>query len=161
MKAHRLHSAVRKKFILITKIWITIFRGSWGAKSTTVVIYEECPSTTRHINNADAKSWHAEWNFLAEHALQNGEQETTRKAFLRARIYHRAPLFIMGRKHPDFYSHSDRMKICFQKAAKLFDPLIEPIEVPFQGGTLSGYFWKVDDSKTPRPTLVVVGGVET
>jgi pimeloyl-ACP methyl ester carboxylesterase len=129
---------------------------------------EECLSTAKHINNADAESWYTEWNFLAEqvqsqaeHALENGEQETARKAFLRASTYHRATLFIMGPKHPDFYSHWSRMQTCFQKAAELFDPIIEPIEVPFQGGTLPGYFWKADNSKTPRPTLVVVGGVET
>jgi pimeloyl-ACP methyl ester carboxylesterase len=53
------------------------------------------------------------------------------------------------------------MQTCFQKAARLFDPAIEFIEVPFQGHILPGYFCKVDDSNVPRPTLVVVGGVET
>jgi len=130
--------------------------------------YEECLSTARRITNADAESWEREWSALAqavqnqaERALQDGEQEAARKAFLRACTYHRAPLFIMAPKHPNFYKHWQAMQYCFQKAAELFDPIIEPIQVPFQGHTLAGYFWKVDDSTTPRPTLIVVGGVET
>jgi pimeloyl-ACP methyl ester carboxylesterase len=130
--------------------------------------HEECLSTAQRITNADAESWNREWSALAERvqaqaerALKNGERQAARKAFLRASTYHRAPLFIMSQKHPDFYRHWEDMQCCFQKAAELFDPVIERIEVPFQGQTLPGYFWKVDDSQTPRPTLVVVGGVET
>ncbi|HSM72006.1 MAG TPA: alpha/beta hydrolase, partial [Anaerolineales bacterium] len=129
---------------------------------------EECLATAQRITNADAESWYSEWTALAvqvqsqaEHALQNGDREAARKAFLRACTYHRAPLFIMGQKHPDFYKHWRNMQTCFRKAAELFDPIIEPIEVPFQGQNLSGYFWKVDTSDTLRPTLIVVGGVET
>ncbi|HJR82146.1 MAG TPA: alpha/beta fold hydrolase [Anaerolineales bacterium] len=129
---------------------------------------KECLHTAQRIPNADIECWHSEWSALAEQVenraeqtLESGDRETARKAFLRASTYHRAPLFIMGPKHPDFYSHWGSMQACFRKAAELFDPVVEPIEVPFQGQTLSGYFWKVDSSDTPRPTLVVVGGVET
>lgn len=128
----------------------------------------ECMETVQKIPNADVQAWHREWSSLAgrvesqaEQALEKGDRESARKAFLRASTYHRAPLFIMGQKHPDFYERHQNMQDCFRKAAALFDPIIEPIEVPFQGQSLPGYFWKVDDSETPRPTLVVVGGVET
>jgi pimeloyl-ACP methyl ester carboxylesterase len=128
----------------------------------------ECLSTAERITNADSRSWQREWSILAnqvqsqaETALQNRDREMARKAFLRASTYHRAPLFFMGRNHPDFYMHWRLMHICFQKATQLFDPVIESIEVPFQEHTLPGYFWKVDDKKLPRPTLIVVGGVET
>ena len=130
--------------------------------------YEECLSTARRITNADAESWHREWRTLAkqvqdqaEHALKNGQQETARNAFLRACTYYRAPLFIMAPKHPDFYKNWEAMQYCFRKAAGLFRPPIEAIEVPFQEHKLPGYFWKVDETNKPRPTLLVVGGVET
>jgi hypothetical protein len=97
----------------------------------------------------------------AEKALQSGDKESARKLFLRASTYHRGPLFIMGQKHPDFYKHWQNMQACFRKAAQLSNPVIEPIEVPFNGQTLAGYFWGVDQSKSARPTLIVVGGVET
>ena len=129
---------------------------------------EECLSTAARISNADAESWHREWSTLAEKvqheaedALQSDETEAARKAFLRACTYYRAPLFIMSPKHPDFYQHVQAMQACFRSAGKLFNPIIEPIEVPFQEHALPGYFWKVDNSNTPRPTLIVVGGIET
>jgi alpha-beta hydrolase superfamily lysophospholipase len=129
---------------------------------------QECLTTAERISNADTEGWHREWGVLAaqvqaqaERALQNGEREAARRAFLRACTYHRAPLFIMGRNHPDFYKHWQNMQSCFRQAAELSHPVIEPIGVPFGEHTLPGYFWKVDESNTPRPTLVVVGGVET
>lgn len=128
----------------------------------------ECMDTAARIKDADAESWYAEWSALAarveaqaEAALAAGDNETSRKTFLRACTYHRAPLFIMGQKHPDFYAHWQKMQACFRKAAALFSPSIEAIQIPFQGQILDGYFWKVDDSGQKRPTLVVVGGIET
>jgi pimeloyl-ACP methyl ester carboxylesterase len=130
--------------------------------------HAECMNTVPKIPNADVQAWYTEWSSLAqrveaqaEETLSQGDRQTACKAFLRACTYHRAPLFIMGRSHPDFYKHWQAMQCCFQKAAKLFEPVIEPIEVPFDGQTLPGYFWKVDNNKTPRPTLVVAGGMET
>lgn len=128
----------------------------------------ELLETAKRIPNADVQAWHTEWSVVArrieaqaEAALQKGDKESARKLFLRACTYHRGPLFIMGQKHPDFYKHWQNMQTCFRKAAELSNPVIEPIEVPFQGKSLSGYFWKADNSNNPRPTLVVVGGVET
>ena len=128
----------------------------------------ELLETAKKIPNADIQAWHMEWPALAqrieaqaEEALGRGDTEAARRLFLRASTYHRGPLFIMGQKHPDFYRHWQNMQTCFRKAAELFDPVIEAIDVQFQGQTLPGYFCKVDASKTPRPTLVVVGGVET
>jgi pimeloyl-ACP methyl ester carboxylesterase len=129
---------------------------------------EECLSVAKRITNASAESWNREWSALAEQIhhraiqeLNEGAKEAARKSFLRACTYYRAPLFLMSQKHPDFYSHVHAMQSCFRSAADLFDPIIEPIEVPFQDHSLPGYFWKVDNSTTARPTLIVVGGVET
>ncbi len=128
----------------------------------------ECMGTAARIKDANAESWYREWSVLAERveaqaeaALAAGDNEIARKAFLRACTYHRSPLFIMGQKHPDFYAHWQRMQNCFRKAAALFSPPIEPIQIPFQGQMLDGYFWKADDSGQKRPTLIVVGGIET
>lgn len=129
---------------------------------------EECLSAAKWITNASAESWHQEWSALAKQIhnqaiqeLNEGSKEAARKSFLRACTYYRAPLFLMGQKHPNFYSHVQAMQSCFRSAAELFNPIIEPIEVPFQEHSLPGYFWKVDSSDIARPTLIVVGGVET
>jgi pimeloyl-ACP methyl ester carboxylesterase len=53
------------------------------------------------------------------------------------------------------------MQACFLAATGLFDPPIERVHVPFQGHRLPGYLWTVDASGQRRPTLLVVGGIET
>lgn len=130
--------------------------------------HRECLETAARVPNADVASWHREWAALAQRveaqateALAAGERVAARRAFLRACTYHRAPLFIMSQKHPDFYAHWRHMQACFRQAAALFEPPIEPIKIPFQGQTLSGYFWKATADSAPRPTLIVVGGIET
>lgn len=125
---------------------------------------EECLAVAARIKDGDAASWQQEWLALAEQvegqaAGQTGDQ--ARRAYLRACTYYRAPLFVMRRNDPAFDSTWQKMQSCFQKAAALFDPPIERIEVPFDGHLLPGYFWKPDGSEQKRPTLVVFGGIET
>ncbi|MCA9910504.1 MAG: alpha/beta fold hydrolase, partial [Anaerolineae bacterium] len=129
---------------------------------------EECMATARRITNADAASWQREWRALAERveaeaqaALDRGDSETARKTYLRACTYYRAPLFIMRRTDAAFDDNRRKMQACFRQAAALFDPPIEAITVPFDGHALPGYAWKVDASGAKRPTLIVIGGIET
>jgi alpha-beta hydrolase superfamily lysophospholipase len=128
----------------------------------------ECFETAARIVNGNTESWQREWLSLAERveaeaqtALDQGDTAKARTTYLRACTYYRAPLFIMKRQAANFDGTWRKMHTCFQKAAALFDPPIEPIEVPFQGHRLPGYLWKVDNSSQKRPTLVVFGGIET
>jgi pimeloyl-ACP methyl ester carboxylesterase len=52
--------------------------------------------------------------------------------------------------------------------AELFSPAFEPIEIPYEGTTLPGYFYRVDEedngnnnSNAPRPTLIAHGGFDS
>ena len=128
----------------------------------------ECFEAAAHIVNGDAASWQRAWWSLAERverraqtALGGGDSTAARDAYLRACTYYRAPLFLMRPTTPGFRDTWQQMLACFQRAASLFDPPIEPIHVPFQGHRLPGYAWKVDRSDQPRPTLLVFGGIET
>src|SRR5215472_6342552 len=48
-----------------------------------------------------------------------------------------------------------------QKAsAKLFDPPIEPVEIPNKNTTLPGYFHRVDRSDRKRPLLIIHSGFD-
>ena len=47
------------------------------------------------------------------------------------------------------------------RAAELSGPTWEPIEIPYEGTSLPGYFYKVDDSGKPRPTIVFHGGFDS
>jgi len=55
----------------------------------------------------------------------------------------------------DWYLHH---RGTFQSAAKLFNPPIEPVNIPYEHGkTLPGYFVKAREGLEPLPTLMVVG----
>lgn len=129
---------------------------------------EECFAVASRIPNADVAAWRREWAAAAgrtvaqaEAARASGDTEGARKAYLRACTYYRAPLFIMSPHEPGFLDYWRRMHDAFRAAAALFDPPIEAVEVPFKGRRLAGYFWKVDASAEPRPTILLVGGLET
>jgi pimeloyl-ACP methyl ester carboxylesterase len=128
----------------------------------------ECLDVAGRIVDGDAESWQREWATLAPRvedrahtALSNGDVAGARAAYLRACTYYRAPLFITKPQEADFRSHWRKMRSCFREAAALFAPPIEQIEVPFEGELLPGYFWKPDESTQRRPTLIVIGGIET
>jgi pimeloyl-ACP methyl ester carboxylesterase len=129
---------------------------------------DECLETAARIQNGDAASWQRAWEelagrveaqALAAHARQDAD--AARAAYLRACTYYRAPLFLLPPHVDAFRSNWQRMHACFQAAAALFDPPIEAIQVPFQGQLLPGYFRRADASGQARPTLMVIGGIET
>ena len=129
---------------------------------------EECLATAARIIDGDPDSWQREWAKLAKRveaeaqaALEQGDKALARDAYLRACTYYRAPLFIMGPANPVFHETVNKMKTCFLSAAALFEQPIEQIKVEFQDHQLDGYFWQADDSGQPRPTLLVIGGIET
>jgi len=128
----------------------------------------ECFATATCIVDGAPESWQNAWVALAkrvearaETALNKGHTVSAREAYLRACTYYRAPLFIMSPKDPTFYENWQKLQFCFRKAASLFTPPIEAIEVPFGAKMLPGYFWKADDSGKKRPTVIIVGGIET
>jgi pimeloyl-ACP methyl ester carboxylesterase len=128
----------------------------------------ECYEVASRTVDGDPKSWQQEWLKLAKRvgdqavaALDRGDKEAARQSYLRACTYFRAPLFAVNPEDPAFREYGQKLRSCFQKAAALFDPPIETIQVPFQGKRLLGYLWKVDNSGQKRPTFIVIGGMET
>lgn len=122
------------------------------------------------IKDGDVASWIRAWTALAERVAARGEASqrgahrvSARESFLRAYTYHRAPLiFISPLDEPGRYRQRyEQAQDYFRQAAALFDPPIEPIEVPFEGTVLPGYFVRVDDSGMPRKTLIMIGGGDT
>lgn len=63
--------------------------------------------------------------------------------------------------HPRFHELWQKSVASFHEACALFDPPVERLEIPFEGGSLPGYFWRPDASATSRPTYVAVGGNDT
>jgi pimeloyl-ACP methyl ester carboxylesterase len=72
--------------------------------------------------------------------------------------YYRAAEYLCSPKDKRAFPLWDASRKSFHKACLLFNPPIQVVEIPFEGGIMPGYFWRpaLDDKK--RPTLVSVGG---
>ena len=132
----------------------------------------ECLSTAYRIKEGDFGSWHQEWlktaervNKYADESLAAGHTVSAREAYLRACNYYRAAEFLLiDPADPRIQTTWGKSKECFSKAATLFSPPFEPIEIPYEGTTLPGYFYRVDkgnNRNTPRPTLIAHGGFDS
>jgi len=128
----------------------------------------ECLEVARQIGGADAERWFEAWSAMAarleaaaEASERAGHRVSARGAWLRASNYARAA-WTFGFKAPleakaiDAYRRHRR---AFTRAASLMTPAGEAIRIPYEGTTLHGYFFKIDDA--PRPTLIVNGGYDS
>jgi len=140
----------------------------------------ECLSTAYRIKEGDFESWHQEWlktaervNKYADESLASGHKVSARESYLRACNYYRAAEFLLiDPTDPRIQTTWGKSKECFSKAAALFSPPFEPLEIPYeQTTTLPGYFYRTDNDnssnssnnnrRTPRPTLIVHGGFDS
>ena len=126
--------------------------------------------TSAKIKSGDFESWFTEWDQLGRKILANadaslaaGHNESARTAYLRASTYFRmAEFYLHGDPNdPRIVSEAKASQEAYAKAAKLTGPTWEAIEIPYEGTTLPGYFYKVDDSGKPRPTLIFTGGFDS
>ncbi len=94
--------------------------------------------------------------------LARGHRISARDGFLRAATYHRtSEFFLHGNPHdPRITSAYERSIECYKACARLFEPAIEAVEIPYENTTLPGYFHRVDNSGGRRPTLIVHSGFD-
>ena len=126
--------------------------------------------TSDKIKAGDPESWFAEWDKLgrkilanADASLEAGHNESARSAYLRASSYFRmAEFYLHGNpSDPRILSEAKESVKAYAEAARLTGPTWEPVKIPYEGTTLPGYFYKVDDSGKPRPTLIFHGGYDS
>jgi len=115
---------------------------------------------------ATNEEWHAAWTKLArqvestaQEALQARRKVTARDHFMRASLYYQwAEAFLKpddSRCVPLFRSHLDT----FAEGARLFDPAIEIVQIPFEGRTLHAYFVKAPGTGR-KPAVVLSDGLD-
>jgi pimeloyl-ACP methyl ester carboxylesterase len=136
----------------------------------------ECLSTSYRIKEGDFESWHQEWlktatrvNKYADECLATGHKISAREAYLRAANYYRAAEFLLiDPEDPRIQTTWRSSKQCFGNAARLFSPPFESVEIPYEGTTLQGYFYRVNDdddnnnnNNRRRPTLIAHGGFDS
>jgi pimeloyl-ACP methyl ester carboxylesterase len=60
---------------------------------------------------------------------------------------------------PRYGTSYEKERTCFREAAKLFDPPVEVVNIPYENGrTLPGYFIPGGPAGEKRPTILVLGG---
>lgn len=131
----------------------------------------ECISTAYRIREGDFESWYIEWlntakrvHKYADESLAAGHKISAREAYLRASNYYRVAEFLLiNPEDPRIQTTWGGSKECFSKAAGLLSLSVESVEIPYEGTTLPGHFYRVDDNngKSPRPTLIAHGGFDS
>jgi len=130
----------------------------------------ECLSTASRIQEGDFESWYTEWSKTAERvealaaaSLARGSHQSACEAYLRASSYYRSAEFYLHTTPGDERGLPtwEKSRSCFRQALKLLAYPCEEVEIPYEGTTLPGYFYRVDPSPTPRPTLIVHGGYDS
>jgi len=123
----------------------------------------ECLLAIEKIQRSDDESWIQEWAAIAESANRSAEQAmrseqtiTARQAYLRASNYYRAAMFSLPHTDARLDGYLTSSRESFHKAAKLFSPQIEVVEIPLGEARLPGYFLSAGGSK--RPTLLALNG---
>lgn len=130
----------------------------------------EMMATAGRIKEGDLGSWFTEWNKLANRIASRAEASaaaghlvSAREGYLRASTYFRTAEFYLhgDPADPRILATSRASQHAYAQAAKLSGSTWEAVEIPYEGTTLPGYFYKVDGSGKPRPTLVYHGGYDS
>ncbi len=129
----------------------------------------ECLAAAREVKESDLESWYNAWHRLATrvHELARSEERAGRRvsaraAYLRACTYHRTAGVMLVGVPADrrLVASNAEQTQAFRSAAALMEPPAEVVSIPYAGTTLPGYFFAVDDSGVPRPTVVLTGGYD-
>ncbi len=118
------------------------------------------------IKDGDPKGWRdglaRQANALVEQAkiLLSYEQPIAAgQVYFGAAYAYRAALQYTSPRMPEFRGWAHAMEGFFQEGSRLMGIPMRPIEVPFDGKTLAGYYLEHDNQ--PRPVMVMVGGGDT
>jgi dienelactone hydrolase len=94
-----------------------------------------------------------------EHAA--GRTASARSSYLRAAMYlDQALFFVLASKTPTRHQEGvvyAEMEAAFAQAARLFEPRFEPVRIPWDGGTIPGWFLS-PGGMGRRPTVILNNG---
>lgn len=115
----------------------------------------ECLSTAYRIREGDFESWYREWlktakriHAYADDCVSKGHTISARDAYLRASNYYRTAEFLLIEpEDPRIQTTIDLSKDCFRNAVITFPFVVEPVEIPYEGTTLPGYFYHATKEK--------------
>lgn len=129
----------------------------------------ECLATADRISGTDLDAWHDEWTTTAnrvlaaaEASLAAGDTAGARGGFFRASNYFRtAAVMAMGAPvHPRLAAGHAAEVLAFRNGAALLDVPPEVLEIPYEQGSLPGYFFRPADDDLRRPTMILTNGYD-
>lgn len=139
------------------------FMRTLGVAATGGAEFNECLIVAEKIKNNNAESWTAEWAIIAERAsrkaecaAQSGQTRTACEAYLRASNYYRSAMLPLPPSDSRLDKYLTLSREHFHKAAKLFSPPIEAVDIPMGDARLPAYF--LSAGRPDSPTLIAVNG---
>jgi len=129
----------------------------------------ECLQTANKITDGDVESWYKEWYALAENVKNAGEtaeklgnKETARNAFARASNYYRNAGFFLSEKPLDTRTADtwSRSVTVFRRAAAMYDPAVEYVEIPYENSVIPAYFYRAGTETSKSPTVIIHQGFD-
>lgn len=131
----------------------------------------ECIATAQRVKAGDVEGWHDAWSDMAawtfaraEESERQGHRVSARESYLRASNYFRTSDFFLHADPTDGRIHeaSRRAVESFRRACALMLSHVTPIEIPYEGTTLPGYFYRADGAAEGerRPTVIVHNGFD-
>jgi pimeloyl-ACP methyl ester carboxylesterase len=144
-------------------------RRAFGSADYGASEFGEVLVTAGRIKAGDFDSWYDAWNDIAERVareaadqLARGHKISARNSFLRASTYYRASeFFLHGNPQDPRIDVAYRKSVeCYRACAGLYDPPIEPVEIPYEHTTLPGYLHRVDSSDRRRPLIILHTGFD-
>ena len=141
----------------------------FGADEYGGASFGEVLATSSQIKAGDYDSWYDAWNGIADRIakegdaqLSRGHRTSARDSLLRASNYYRCSEFFLHANPKDarVARAFKRSVECYQACAALFDPPIEPVEIPYEHTTLPGYVHRVDGSAHRRPLIIMHTGFD-
>jgi alpha-beta hydrolase superfamily lysophospholipase len=129
----------------------------------------EVQATCAGIADGDDDSWYAAWCATGDRLVGAGDESaegghvvSAREAYLRGCVcygvaYH--PLFgvPVDRRLLDAFG---RQRGAFDKAAALFEPAGEPLEIGFEAARMPAYLFRAAEGEDPRPLLIATNGYD-
>lgn len=122
----------------------------------------EVLETAQRIDRSDPDSWAREWRRTAERLYAVAEASEAAKhrrsashVYLRASSYFRTAL--MHHFHPfspEVAELAMREDKAFRRALALGDSPCKPVEIPYEGASLPGYFCRAPNAKGPAPVVI-------
>ncbi len=128
----------------------------------------ECFAAAAQVREDDLDSWVTAWTAMAqqvEHRASDAELKGHRisaaQAYLRASTYHATAIIGLGPSDQRFRPAYQAFRAAFRRFAALSDLVIEPVELPFEDASLSGYLVRAGATagtrRRPGPAIVLLG----